>query len=119
MCTAAFFTIYLGFINIRGFGHAIRLVRGDYADPNDPGEASHFQALASVLSGTVGPGNIAGVAVAISLGGPGATVWMILCGFLSMSSKFAECTLAVKYQGERTARQSSPSRGLFQRRSFG
>lgn len=100
VCAAAFFTVYLGFINIRGFGHAIRLVRGDYADPNDPGEASHFQALATALSGTVGLGNIAGVAVAISLGGPGATVWMILCGFLGMSSKFAECTLAVKYRNE-------------------
>lgn len=100
VCAAAFFTVYLGFINIRGFMHAIRLVRGDYADPNDPGEASHFQALATALSGTVGLGNIAGVAVAISLGGPGATVWMILCGFLGMSSKFAECTLAVKYRNE-------------------
>lgn len=97
---AAFFTVYLRFVNIRGFLHAIRLVKGDYANPKDAGEVSHFQALATALSGTVGLGNIAGVAVAISLGGPGATFWMILAGLLGMSSKFAECTLGVKYRNE-------------------
>ena len=97
---AVFFTFYLRFISYRGFSHAIRLVRGDYSDPNDTGEVSHFQALATALSGTVGLGNIAGVAVAISLGGPGATFWMILVGFLGMSLKFAECTLGVKYRNE-------------------
>jgi len=93
-----FFTVYLQFINIRGFRHALRIVRGDYADPDHDGEVSHFQALSAALSGTVGLGNIAGVAVAISLGGPGATFWMILAGVLGMSLKFVECTLAVKYR---------------------
>ena len=95
---AAFFTVYLGFLNIRGFKHAIDLVRGRYSKPEDAGEVSHFQALATAVSGTVGLGNIAGVAVAITLGGPGATFWMILAGFLGMSAKMAECTLGVKYR---------------------
>jgi len=97
---ATIFTIYFGFIQLRGFGHAIALVSGKYSDPNDAGEVSHFQALTTALSGTVGLGNIAGVAVAISIGGPGATFWMILVGFLGMASKFVECTLAVKYRRE-------------------
>ena len=97
---ALFFTFYLKFINLRGFRHAIDLVRGKYSDPNNPGEVTHFQALATALSGTVGLGNIAGVAIAISMGGPGATFWMILAGFLGMSSKFAECTLGVMYRNE-------------------
>lgn len=95
---AIFFTIRMGFINIRGFKHALDLVRGKYDNPSEPGEVSHFQALATALSGTVGLGNIAGVAVAITLGGPGATFWMILAGLLGMSSKFVECTLGVKYR---------------------
>lgn len=95
---ATFFTIRMGFINIRGFGHAIDLARGKYDDPNAPGQVTHFQALATAVSGTVGLGNIAGVAVAVSLGGAGATFWMIVCGFLGMSSKFVECTLGVKYR---------------------
>ena len=95
---AVFFTISLGFLNIRGFKHAIDLVRGQYSKPEDAGEVSHFQALATAVSGTVGLGNIAGVAVAISLGGPGATFWMILAGFFGMSAKMAECTLGVKYR---------------------
>ncbi len=95
---ATFFTFYLGFLNIRGFAHAINLVRGRYSKPEDAGEVSHFQALATAVSGTVGLGNIAGVAVAITLGGPGATFWMILAGFLGMSAKLAECTLGVKYR---------------------
>lgn len=97
---AVFFTFYLGFLNIRGFSHAINLVRGRYSKPEDAGEVSHFQALATAVSGTVGLGNIAGVAVAITLGGPGATFWMILAGFLGMSTKLAECTLGVKYRKE-------------------
>jgi AGCS family alanine or glycine:cation symporter len=97
---AVYFTVYLRFINVRGFGHALRLVRGDFADPNDPGEVSHFQALATALSGTVGVGNIAHVAVAISVGGPGAAFWMVIAGILGMASKFAECTLGVKYRQE-------------------
>ena len=95
---AVFFTFYLGFLNLRGFKHAIDLVRGQYSKPEDAGEVSHFQALATAVSGTVGLGNIAGVAVAISLGGPGATFWMILAGFFGMSAKLAECTLGVKYR---------------------
>ena len=97
---AVFFTVYLGFLNVRGFTHAINLVRGRYSRPEDAGEVSHFQALATAVSGTVGLGNIAGVAVAITLGGPGATFWMILAGFLGMSTKLAECTLGVKYRKE-------------------
>ena len=95
---ALFFTLYLRFIPLWGFKHALELVRGKYYDPKSPGEVSHFQALTTALSGTVGLGNIAGVAVAITLGGPGATFWMILAGLLGMSSKFAECTLGVKYR---------------------
>ena len=95
---ALFFTIRMRFINARGVKHAISLVKGDYDDPNSDGEVSHFQALTTALSATVGLGNIAGVAVAITLGGPGATFWMIVCGLLGMASKFTECTLGVKYR---------------------
>lgn len=101
VAAGAFFTVYLGFLNVRGPRHAIELVRGDYTDPNDAGEVTHFQALATAVSGTVGLGNIAGVAVAIAIGGPGATVWMIIAGLLGMSSKMAECTLGVKYRRTR------------------
>ncbi|TLP65712.1 alanine:cation symporter family protein [Parasedimentitalea maritima] len=97
---AVFFTIYMGFINLRGFKHAIELVRGDYADPNSSGEVSHFQALATAVSGTVGIGNIGGVAIAVTIGGAGATFWLIVAGFLGMSTKFVECTLGVKYRTE-------------------
>jgi alanine or glycine:cation symporter, AGCS family len=95
---ALFFTIRMGFINFRGFKHALQLARGKYDDPNAPGQVTHFQALATAVSGTVGLGNIAGVAVAVSLGGAGATFWMIIAGLLGMSSKFVECTLGVKYR---------------------
>ncbi|NNU80927.1 alanine:cation symporter family protein [Halovulum dunhuangense] len=97
---AVVFTVYLGFIQLRAFGHAISLVKGDYSNPEDAGEVSHFQALATALSGTVGLGNIAGVAVAVGIGGPGATFWMILAGLLGMATKFTECTLGVKYRNE-------------------
>ncbi|HFC00585.1 MAG TPA: alanine:cation symporter family protein [Phaeodactylibacter sp.] len=121
--SALFFTIYFGFINIRRFPTAINVVRGKYDDIDhhtaDPranvnildgdivdtiedesreGEVTHFQALATAVSGTVGNGNIAGVALAIALGGPGATFWMIICGLLGMSTKFVECTLGVQYR---------------------
>ena len=122
---ALYFTVYFKFINITGFFTALKVVKGDYEDiekhgastlygdvtPNEgqniietirddsaDGEVSHFQALTAALSATVGLGNIAGVAVALSIGGPGATFWMILAGFLGMASKFAECTLGVKYR---------------------
>ncbi|NJB70665.1 AGCS family alanine or glycine:cation symporter [Saonia flava] len=120
--SALFFTIYFGFPNIRYFGKAINTVRGKYdeiegghsvgapdiavdgdirdtiRDESQEGEVSHFQALATAVSGTVGNGNIAGVALAIALGGPGATFWMIICGLLGMSTKFVECTLGVQYR---------------------
>lgn len=95
---AIFFTFRMGFINLRGFKHAIQLARGKFDKPEDKGEVSHFQALATALSGTVGMGNIAGVATAMAVGGPGATFWMIVAGLLGMSSKFVECTLGVKYR---------------------
>lgn len=95
---ALFFTIRMGFVNFRMFGHAIEIVRGKHDDPNAPGEVSHFEALATALSATVGLGNIAGVAIAISVGGPGATLWMTLGGLLGMSSKFMESTLGQKYR---------------------
>ncbi len=95
---ALFFTVYFNFINLRGFSHAVRLVRGDFSDPDHPGEVTHFQALATAVSGTVGIGNIGGVAVAISIGGPGATFWMITAGLLGMSTKFVECTLGTLYR---------------------
>ncbi|THV59091.1 alanine:cation symporter family protein [Flagellimonas alvinocaridis] len=120
---ATFFTIYFKFPNILKFPLAINVVRGKYEevemyglekvelhmtddgdipdtirDESEEGEVSHFQALATAVSGTVGLGNIAGVAVAIALGGPGATFWMIVCGLIGMSTKFVECTLGVKYR---------------------
>ncbi len=95
---ALFFTFYYGFINIRAFKHAIQVTAGKFSDPSDEGEVSHFEALATALSATVGLGNIAGVAIAVSIGGPGATFWMILAGILGMSSKFTECTLAQIYR---------------------
>ncbi len=95
---ATFFTIYFRFISLRGFKQGLRLIRGDYSHHHDAGEVTHFQALSTALSGTVGLGNIAGVAIAISIGGPGATFWMIVAGFLGMSTKFVECTLGVKYR---------------------
>lgn len=95
---ATFFTLRMGFINIRAFWHAIRLTRGDFDDPKQTGEVTHFQALSAALSATVGLGNIAGVAIAVGTGGPGATFWMILVGLLGMSSKFTECTLGQMYR---------------------
>lgn len=92
------FTIYYGFPQLTLFKHAIDIVRGKYDDPDDPGEISHFQALTTALSATVGLGNIAGVAVAISIGGPGAVFWMWCTGFIGMTTKFVEVTLALKYR---------------------
>ncbi len=119
--SALFFTVYFKFINIRKLFTAINVVRGTYdhldhatvgnsdlaidgdikdtiRDESEEGEVTHFQALATAVSGTVGNGNIAGVALAIALGGPGATFWMIVCGLLGMSTKFVECTLGVQYR---------------------
>jgi AGCS family alanine or glycine:cation symporter len=97
---ALFCTFYFRFINVRGMAQGFRIIRGDYSDPTHSGDTSHFQALATALSGTVGLGNIAGVAAAIALGGPGATFWMIFAAFIGMAAKFCECTLAVKYRNE-------------------
>lgn len=97
---AAFFTVFLGGINVRGFRHAIRIVRGLEDEEDDPGDVNHFQALTTAVSGTVGVGNIAHVAVAVSVGGAGAAFWLVVAGFLGMASKFAECTLGVKYRRE-------------------
>ncbi len=91
-------TVAFGFINLRAFGLALRTVRGKYSRPGDPGEVTHFQALSAAVSGTVGLGNIAGVAIGIHFGGPGVAFWLFLSGFLGMSTKFAECTLGVRYR---------------------
>ncbi|WP_223786703.1 alanine/glycine:cation symporter family protein [Marinicella meishanensis] len=95
---ATFFTVYFKFINLRSFGVGMKLIRGQYDTSKADGEVTHFQALSTAVSGTVGLGNIAGVATAVSIGGPGATFWMIVAGLLGMSSKFVECTLGVKYR---------------------
>lgn len=93
-----FFTLRLGFINLRGFKHAFAVLLGKYDNPEETGEVSHFQAMATALSATVGLGNIAGVAIALELGGPGVVFWMTLAGLLGMSAKFVECTLGQKYR---------------------
>ena len=111
MLGAIFFTLRFSFVNITHFSTAIKTVRGEYDNIEnekyesdktkkikEDGEVSHFQALATAVSGTVGLGNIAGVALAIAIGGPGATFWMIVCGLIGMSTKFVECTLGVKYR---------------------
>ena len=93
-----FFTLRFGFINIRGFRHSIDVIRGKYDNPEDKGEITHFQALTSALSATIGLGNIAGVAVAIGIGGPGAIFWMWITAFFGMTSKFSCCLLAQAYR---------------------
>ena len=95
---SVFFTFYFGFINIRYFKHSVAVALNRYPEPNADGEISSFQALAASLSGTVGLGNIAGVAVAITVGGPGAALWMAIMGMFSMSIKFIEVALGVKYR---------------------
>lgn len=100
LIAALIFTLYFGFVQFSKFKLAVDIVRGKYTDPNhqEEGEISHFQALTTALSGTVGLGNIAGVGAALAIGGPGATFWMILVGIFGMASKFCECTLGVKYR---------------------
>ena len=100
LLAALIFTVYFGFVQFKRAGTAINIIKGKYTDPNskEEGEVSHFQALTTALSGTVGLGNIAGVGAALAIGGPGATFWMIICGLLGMASKFCECTLGVKYR---------------------
>ncbi|MDA0671890.1 MAG: alanine:cation symporter family protein, partial [Bacteroidetes bacterium] len=93
-----FITIRLGFIQLRQFGHGLKVVRGAYDNPDETGDVNHFQALSTALSATVGIGNIAGVAIAIHYGGPGALFWMWITAFLGMAVKYSECLLAVKYR---------------------
>ena len=93
-----FFTVYLRFIGFRGLRHALDILRGKYVKPGAEGEVTPFQSVTTALSATVGMGNIAGVSLAIGIGGPGATFWMIMAGLLGMAMKFAECTLAIKYR---------------------
>ena len=95
---AIFLTLRMGFINVRAFWHAIHVTRGRYTNPSEPGDVSHFDALSTALSATVGLGNIAGVAIAITIGGPGATFWMIVAGLIGMTTKFTECTLGQMYR---------------------
>ena len=95
---AIYLTLRMGFVNLWAFRHAVNVTRGKYTDPDEPGDVSHFEALSTALSATVGLGNIAGVAIAVSLGGPGATFWMIVAGLLGMSTKFTECTLGQAYR---------------------
>ena len=99
---AIVFTFYFGFVQFKHIKLSIDIVSGKFSNPKskDAGEVSHFQALTTALSGTVGLGNIAGVGVALAIGGPGATFWMIICGLFGMASKFTECTLGVKYRNE-------------------
>ncbi len=93
-----YYSFFFGWISLKGLRHSIDVIRGRYDNPDDPGEISHFQALTSALSATVGLGNIAGVAIAVSLGGPGAIFWMLVTAVFGMSSKLASCTLAVMYR---------------------
>ena len=93
-----YYSFFFGWLSLRGFRHSIDVIRGRYDNPDDPGEISHFQALTSALSATIGLGNIAGVAIAVSVGGPGAVFWMLLTALFGMSSKLASCTLAVMYR---------------------
>ncbi len=93
-----YYSFFFGWLSIRGFRHSIDIIRGRFDNPDDPGEISHFQALTSALSATVGLGNIAGVAIAVSLGGPGAIFWMLVTAIFGMSSKLASCTLAIMYR---------------------
>ena len=95
---SVYFTLYMRGVNFWGFRHAIAIVRGRYDNPAEPGEVTHFQALSSALSATVGLGNIAGVTIAMTFGGPGAFFWMLACGLFGMTSKFVECTLGQKYR---------------------
>src|SRR6056300_760064 len=94
----AYLLVLSKFLPFRYLGHAIEVLRGKYDDPDDPGQISHFKALTTALSSTIGMGNIAGVAVAISIGGPGAMFWMWVSAIIGMSTKFFTCTLAVMYR---------------------
>ena len=93
-----YYSFYFGWLSLRGFKHSLDIIRGRFDDPDDPGEISHFKALTSALSATIGLGNIAGVAVAMGTGGPGALFWMVVTAFFGMSAKLASCTMAIMYR---------------------
>jgi Na+/alanine symporter len=110
---ASVFTVYFGAVQFRKFGLALQIMRGRYTRDDEPGEISHFQALSSAVSGTVGLGNIAGVDVAVTIGGAGATFWMIVAGLLGMCTKFVECTLGVRYRASTCwPRRQARGRGI-------
>ena len=109
--TGLFLTIRLGFIQVRRLGHGFAVTSGKYDDPNDPGDVSHFQALSTALSATVGIGNIAGVAAAIHFGGPGALFWMWVTAFLGMATKYTEVTLAQRYRAVKEDRDAAKWEG--------
>ncbi|MEO0474201.1 MAG: amino acid carrier protein, partial [Bacteroidota bacterium] len=98
-----FFVVYSGLLPYRYFGHAIQILRGKYDNPDDPGDIGHYQALSTALAATVGMGNISGVAVAISIGGPGAVFWMWISALVGVATKFFTCTLAIMYRGKDSA----------------
>ena len=104
-----YFTLRLGLVQIRRFGHGLAIATGRYDDPNEPGDVSHFQALSTALSATVGVGNIAGVAVALHWGGPGALFWMWVTGFIGMATKYAEVTASMEYREVRDPDEGEPS----------
>jgi AGCS family alanine or glycine:cation symporter len=106
--TGVFLTLRLGFIQIRRLGHGFAVTSGKYDDPNEPGDVSHFQALTTALSATVGIGNIAGVALALHWGGPGAVFWMWMTAFLGMATKYTEVTLAQRYRDVDTGKEHDP-----------
>ncbi len=115
---AVFFTVVHRGINLRGIPLSLRVLRGDFDVHDAPGEVTHAQALATALSGTIGIGNIGGVAVAIAAGGPGATLWMIVAGFLGMATKYVECTLGVRYRQENEDGSVSGGPMFYLRRGF-
>ena len=98
LIASLFFTFYFNFLNIRFFKRAVKVALGKYDDPSHPGEITHFQSFTAAMSGTIGLGNIAGVAVAIQLGGPGAIFWMWLTAIVGIATKFFTCTLSVMYR---------------------
>jgi alanine or glycine:cation symporter, AGCS family len=113
--TGFYLTLRTGFMQIRRLGHGFGVTTGKYDDPDDPGDVSHFQALTTALSATVGIGNIAGVAIAIHWGGPGALFWMWVTAFLGMATKYSEVTLAQKYRDVETGRDAHKWEGSVRR----
>ena len=117
--TGIFLTVWFRFLQLRHVKHTVKVICGKYDDPSDPGDVSHFKALTTALSATVGVGNIAGVALAIKLGGPGAIFWMWLVALLGMMTKFAECTLGIKYREKLDDNSSSGGHMYYIEEAFG